>query len=333
MTTLAVFDQPAIKKASTAHGQLAAPNGTKERSIRTRAKNSPKLSPKVKQRNEPEEVNKVVNHESVQVVAAAMPSSKPFGSGMTGIPKPTAAVKGTAKIVKKASVANANAEEAAVLERTPGDGKEVSTLANKTTHFKLETVDNTSASDPTVTGNPSSQVAIAVKCSDTSPTHPDKSGFNRHIHSTTSIAEVEDQANQLDTTQPAAAAVENHDSQSVVSAVAKVLPMTTDSEKGVDVVELAVEDDEDDSMNVQPMTIFNNTSSLGKFHNESSTSAAVKRAANTSYADPLDGYLSEGGASLYARKLHYLAVTQRSSQNKDDDRSVSSFVSPNRLIG
>jgi hypothetical protein len=27
--------------------------------------------------------------------------------------------------------------------------------------------------------------------------------------------------------------------------------------------------------------------------------------------------LSEGGASLYARKLHYLAVTQR---NKDEDR-------------
>jgi hypothetical protein len=117
------------------------------------------------------------------------------------------------------------------------------------------------------------------------------------------------------------------------SFVAKVFPMTTSdletsppsSSDISDPTGQCQDDDEDESMNIQPMTIFPASKGLGKRHEYSNgpsqsfheSPTTVKRAANTSYADPLDGYLSEGGASLYARKLHYLAVTQR---NKDEDR-------------
>ena len=48
-----------------------------------------------------------------------MSPSKPFAAAGSGIPKPTAAVKGTAKISVKKTAAAPEAE------RTPGDGKEV----------------------------------------------------------------------------------------------------------------------------------------------------------------------------------------------------------------
>ena len=98
------------------------------------------------------------------------------------------------------------------------------------------------------------------------------------------------------------------------------------------------EEEEDESMDVQPMTpLFSNTTALMKRRPTTSGSSAlpstpkavgdvgdvsdassndpprVSARIPSAYSDPLDGYLSEGGASLYARKLNYVA-----QRNKDD---------------
>ena len=327
-------------------------NGTKERSIRTRAKNSPKLSPKVKRIVETEEVGNKVNEQ------VTMPATKPFSAG-SGIPKPTAAVKGTAKVVKKPSAT----EETPVLERTPGDGKEVPTASNKTScKSEMDPSVETAPSlhDSNLSGN-SSTIArretalssqVAVKCSsgtDSVPTRTirlpsiaDRSEpSSQHQPSTPGhISGVVEQGNQQENpmekgasgTKPSVADQPEDckpPRSTSSSFVAKVLPMTTgDQEKNSsDAANCepngqCQDDEEDESMNIQPMTIFSGNKSLGGKRHEYTpglheSPAAVKRAVNTSYADPLDGYLSEGGASLYARKLHYLAVTQR---NKEEDR-------------
>lgn len=365
LTTLAVFDQPPMKK-TVANSSHVVQNGTKERSIRTRAKNSPKLSPKVKRVAETgEEISNKVNEQ------VTMPA-KPFCSG-SGIPKPTAAVKGTAKVVKKPTVTG----ETTVLERTPGDGKEVSTASNKNgLSDKSEIVDPSLDSvpplhDSNLPGNSltalSSQVAVKCNSGTDSPTRSiclptiaDKSEpssqpptvLRSQNQPGQQHADTEELVHQLEKPQHDNMLVDlkgpesdqpeecKADScappitRSTNSFVAKVLPMTSadldknpsgDMVNGGDPTNQCQDDDEDESMNIQPMTIFPANKSLGKRHDFQNGSGhsfhesptTVKRAVNTSYADPLDGYLSEGGASLYARKLHYLAVTQR---NKDDDR-------------
>lgn len=405
LTTLAVFDQPPPQK-KTITNALVVQNGTKERSIRTRAKNSPKLSPKVKRVAETvDEIsnNIKVNEQPAPVTMAA----KPFCSGGSGIPKPTApsastvgkptaAVKGTAKVVKKPS-----ATEEAVLERTPGDGKEVPTASTKTscksemmmvepsaavaTTTAPAAVDTASSApsplhDSNLLGNSSTvshrettlSSQVAVKCNsgtdspttrlpsitDTSEPSSQQATVCRSQNQPGHIpSDVVDQANQhqqleikpleklaeradlippSESDQPDDCKAESS-SRSLnnnSSFVAKVFPMTTSdlldksppsSSDSSDPTSQCQDDDEDESMNIQPMTIFSANKGLGKRHEYSNAPSqpfhesptTVKRAANTSYADPLDGYLSEGGASLYARKLHYLAVTQR---NKDEDR-------------
>ncbi|XP_032794996.2 neuron navigator 2 isoform X2 [Daphnia magna] len=382
LTTLAVFDQPPQQK-KTIPNPLVVQNGTKERSIRTRAKNSPKLSPKVKRVAETEEIgNMKVNEQQATV------SAKPFCSGGSGIPKPTAAVKGTAKVVKKPSVT-----EEAVLERTPGDGKEVPMATNKAS-CKSEIVEpsavdtassvlhdsnlllNSSAAShkesalssqvavkcssgtdsPTIrlpsiadTNEPSSQQPILPR-SQNQPGHisdaPDQANHQLEIQPREKLADraefLPSESDQPDDCKAESSRSLNNNS----SFVAKVFPMTgTDLEKNPspsdtvngDATSQCQDDDEDESMNVQPMTIFSPNKSLVKrheypnapnqpFHDSPTT---IKRAANTSYADPLDGYLSEGGASLYARKLHYMAVTQRNKDEDsyDDSSSLSSGIS------
>ncbi|XP_046655856.1 neuron navigator 2-like isoform X5 [Daphnia pulicaria] len=401
LTTLAVFDQPPPQK-KTIPNALVVQNGTKERSIRTRAKNSPKLSPKGKRLAETEEISNIVkvNEQPAPVTTMA---AKPFCSGGSGIPKPTAAVKGTAKVVRKPS-----ATEEAVLERTPGDGKEVPTASNKAS-CKSEmmmvepsatnstAVDSASSSaaplpphDSNLLGNspavslrettPSSQVA--VKCNsgtdspttripsiaDTSEPSSQQPTVSRSQNQPGHIpSDVVDQANQQqqleikpqekladradlippsESDQADDCKADNARSLNNNSSfVAKVFPMTTSdletsppsSSDISDPTGQCQDDDEDESMNIQPMTIFPASKGLGKRHEYSNgpsqsfheSPTTVKRAANTSYADPLDGYLSEGGASLYARKLHYLAVTQRNKDEDsyDDSSSLSSGIS------
>lgn len=267
LTTLAVFDQPATTTTKKSVVTVVQ-NGTKERSIRTRAKNSPKLSPKVKRVAEVEE-NKV-NNEQQQVMPA-----KPFCSAGSGIPKPMAAVKGTAKVVKKPT----ETAQQVVLERTPGDGKEVAKNKSEMVAASLDSVDL-----------PQVAVAATVKCPTSSQNQP---GHEDQLEKPQQNNLVEDQPEDT-------------------IAVAKVLPMTSTTDNNKE--DSQQDEDEDESMNIQPMTIF---PMANKRHDCYESPTTAKRAVNTSYADPLDGYLSEGGASLYARKLHYLAVTQR---NKDDDR-------------
>ena len=234
--------------------QVISNNGTKERSIRTTrsTKNSPKLSPKVKRLLAPEESSKPEQ----QLV-------KPISSG---IPKPTAAVKGTAKIIPKPA-----AQDAAALRRTPGDGKEVA------------------AFEASRQLTPADEPPLPCKASESSSTaHPAVSDASRL---------------------PQTESTESAPPEELRSQVAKVLPMSS-GDCAADV------DEEDVSMNVQPMTpLF--SALINKRTDPSSPTTAAKRAANGSYADPLDGYLSESGASLYARKLHYLSVTQRNKDNDD----------------
>ena len=107
LATLAVFDQQPLKNPQQQKPVLPH-SGAKERSIKIRSqKNSPKLSPR--------QVKRI--SETVESPMMMPSSSKPFGN--SGIPKPTAAVKGTAKIIARP------VEVAARIVRTPGDGKEV----------------------------------------------------------------------------------------------------------------------------------------------------------------------------------------------------------------
>ena len=91
------------------------------------------------------------------------------------------------------------------------------------------------------------------------------------------------------------------------------------------------EEEEDEPMDVQPMTpLFTTTTALMKHRPATSgspTASIAKSPPDTSdpprvtriasaYSDPLDGYLSEGGASLYARKLNYVAQRQKEDQDR-----------------
>lgn len=324
LTTLAVFDQPIAKK--TVSNGAASQNGLKERSIRVRPnKNSPKLSPKTKRVTEGEDISGI-SKVAEQSSSVASLHVKPLSAG-SGIPKPTAAVKGTAKVIPK----NPSIEDSAILERTPGDGKEVSGAAIQATcnsstdevlSCKPEERSSRSESFPSVqvpingdTGNPGDTdrepvannhtEVCASQLESASIQKPDEG--RRELEGSLESKQQEGVADQL---------VAEGDGAGR-SQVAKVLPMSNQSSGD------HPEDEEDESMNVQPMTPLFNTN-LIKRHDHPISSAqstasttAVKRAANGSYTDPLDGYLSESGASLYARKMHYLAVTQRL---KDDDR-------------
>ena len=364
LTTLAVFDQPPLRKTIPNNVQLL-PNGTKERSIRTRPKNSPKLSLKVRRTSETEEGTGLAINTRMSESQVLSTSNKPFGS--TGIPKPTAAVKGTAKIVKK------NATEEAVLERTPGDGKEVIAISSKlhkaavpvckpsqnvtqsaaASSFLVSSLLNTQSTQPSShqlpPSSPSSSVCPTttnsepttsqppISHSDNSPVRGEDGNLN-NVHFTTKETFNQYEVEPLSHTQDQTT-LETKQSVEIGGQlfVAKVLPMSntdgfdqqvTPDHVGCDSTDASFnmplnEEDEDESMNVQPMTPLFNSNHLGlkrvdNLPSSNCSSATAKRAANVSYFDPLDGYLSEGGASAYARKLQYLATNQRS--NKEDDR-------------
>ena len=93
------------------------------------------------------------------------------------------------------------------------------------------------------------------------------------------------------------------------------------------------EEEEDEPMDVQPMTpLFTTTTALIKRRPVTSGSPAAPVAKSvgdasdpprvpripSAYSDPLDGYLSEGGASLYARKLNYIAQRNKDEQDRWD---------------
>ena len=373
LQTLAVFDQLPSRKTNL----QILPNGTKERSIRTRAKNSPKLSPKVKrtQQSEAEESSTAVLANNIKMSESQNLSSKPFGS--TGIPKPTAAVKGTAKVVKKSAK-----EEEVVIQRTPGDGKEVMATASKIhktsvlekpsnqdlTQSHQKTCNLLGSSLNTRLCQPSSQANLRYNTTTSVDSPPvnicptlvstNEPTTSQPPHNKESSNRDEDEklnnlqldktksVNQNEVTwqshvqdQVLAIKSENTETNSQIMNgchVAKVLPMSNTGLEQVTSDQLSsttnaspllqnTEEEEDESMNVQPMVPLFNTSHLGlKRHdqhlpsiNSSGGSSASAKRANVSYCDPLDGYLSEGGASLYARKLHYIALNQR---NKDEDR-------------
>lgn len=365
LTTLAVFDQPPLRKTVPNNVQLL-PNGTKERSIRTRSKNSPKLSLKVRRTSETEEGAGFAVNNKMSESQILSTNNKPFGS--TGIPKPTAAVKGTAKIVKK------NATEEAGLERTPGDGKEVIAISSKlhktavllkpsqdgtqsprASNFLGSSLLNTQSTQRSsqgtlkCTANSSSNVCPVTTNSEPTSQPPISQGDNSPVRGedgnlnnldfTTEEAlnqyKVEPLSHIQDQTVMEAKQTVENGAQLFNGHVAKVLPMSnnglnqqvTSDHLGSTSTEASFnmplnEEDEDESMNVQPMTPLFNSNHLGlkrvdNLPSSNGNSATAKRAANISYCDPLDGYLSEGGASAYARKLHYLAMNQRS---KDDDR-------------
>ena len=341
----------------------------------------------------------------------------------SGIPKPTAAVKGTAKVIKKPSAIE---ETVPSVERTPGDGKEVTAISklNKLhelsfksnmdmnvqdrcirtpTHHainssstsrttegqcrnplainkfqsqpdklelgssmkidlmadnmdKSETVSKneqknkdrtTSAPNCDVTSEPESHQANEIeRRPECGYGDDDDSCQLNEIQIESQLdnrAESRGVESQVDNKSSAPFICENRLANCLATRnattggngpVAKVSPMQTN---GIEMsnaqnanesqASTVNEDEEDESMDVQPMSPLMTTTNLDllKRHNSyyssdnESTKAPVSKATvnNGVYNDPLDGYLSEGGASLYARKLNHLAVTQR---NKDEDR-------------
>ncbi len=297
-------------------------NGTKERSIRTARsnKNSPKLSPKVKRVVETDE-----SPSNNKMIESISHSVKPLCIG-SGIPKPTAAVKGTAKIICKP----ATVEESALLQRTPGDGKEVS---NASVQVTCKLAVNESPVSSKVTDGCVSQfenhpsTPVTTNCDLGNPITSDFSNVSSsEINTSQMQPSLDGESTVIREDSPSMKSDGISDQQPQLSdpgvtgkgQVAKVLPMATSITQTTSGDH--PEEDEDVSMNVQPMTpLFN----MIKRHEQSPASSSavittVKRAANGAYTDdPLDGYLSESGASLYARKMHYLAGAQRL---KDDDR-------------
>ena len=358
LTTLAVFDQPVKKSSPPAHVQIT--NGTKERSIRTRSKNSPKLSPKVKHRSgEVVEEARSESQQAAVIVPSVMANKPAFGGLGSGIPKPTAAVKGTAKIIKKPTVTTVTStasNEDSTLERTPGDGKEVpvskltklappspvaKSFANPLSH--LESIHDC---QPKVASTLQCETPkMEVNASQGMVTSEDQPVADQQLLEPESVQLVANGVeNCLVAEQPAE--VPRMSSRSTLGGggpVAKVSPMpTSNGPSNGPSDQLNDEEDVDEPMNVQPMSPLLNTSNLSlmKRNNNAtacyasdneavtcskSSSAGKRSLTNGGYSDPLDGYLSEGGASLYARKLHYLAVTQQQQQqqrqrHKDDDR-------------
>lgn len=329
LTTLAVFDQPPVKKSSLPNGGngLMIQNGTKERSIRTTRsnKNSPKLSPKVKRVGETDESATPSNNKMIESISHSV---KPLGIG-SGIPKPMAAVKGTAKIICKPT----SVEESALLQRTPGDGKEVSNasvqvtckLAVNESSVSSKVTDNCGAVPPFE--NHTSTPAVDTNCDLGNPIISDFPNVpSSELNTSQMQPSLAEESTVIREDSPNMKSDGTNDQQPQLSdlgvtgkgQVAKVLPMTPS------IIQTTSgdhpEEDEDVSMNVQPMTpLFN----IIKRHEQSPACSSavittVKRAANEAYADdPLDGYLSESGASLYARKMHYFGGAQRL---KDDDR-------------
>ena len=258
LTTLAVFDQhQSVQPIQSVQSIASIPIKTglvKDKSIKTRsagsgsggsARNSPKLVGKVKR--EPESrPNKFIES-----------NMKPFNSG-SGIPKPMAAVKGTAKVTIP------KAEQPADMtgrERTPGDGKEVS-------EGRLSIASPIEPEKP-VQGPPSP-----------GPEAPPQPNEGSRLSPSADDGDVSKAENNGETAKQ--------------------------------------EIDDDESVTVQPMVpLFAPDDSLKRIPRLSGNFGAAKRATNV--PDALDGYMSESGASLYARKAARFAINQR---NRDCDRYI-----------
>lgn len=250
LTTLAVFDHQSmpIKPAPL----------NKEKSIKTRSgtKSSPKLGSKVKR--EPDSRTKF----------AEVANIKPFSSA-SGIPKPMAAVKGTAKTVQKADQA-----DLAARERTPGDGKEVC----------------------------DGGAAVAA------PTDAEKPPASAGNLTETAQEDNADATNEGGRLFPSALDDEKHSKQ-------------VNCSRNELVAEPALakhhENEEEESVSVQPMAaLFAADDSLKRMPRLSGNFGGPKRSTAFS-TEALDGYVSESGASLYARKAARFAINQR---NRDCDR-------------